>query len=113
MAKPNNAAASILAAQPADASEPLATSAPEDSPGKAPAKPVQPIGPAPLPEIPADSSEPMAGLPGTVKCIVSHGVLRRGGKVFETDSIVSLPREEALELVAHGVVKLVRVVAGD
>jgi hypothetical protein len=40
-------------------------------------------------------------------------VLRRGGKVYETDSIVSLPREEALELVAHGVVKLVRVVAGD
>jgi hypothetical protein len=38
MAKPNNAAASILAAQP-DASEPLATSAPEDSPGKAPTKP--------------------------------------------------------------------------
>ena len=33
MAKPNNAAASILAAQPADASEPLATSAPEDSLG--------------------------------------------------------------------------------
>jgi hypothetical protein len=112
MAKPNNAAASILAAQP-DASEPLATSAPEDSPGKAPTKPAQPIGPAPLPEIPARADEPMAGLPGTVKCIVSHGVLRRGGKVYETDSIVSLPREEALELVAHGVVKLVRVVAGD
>jgi hypothetical protein len=47
MAKPNNAAASILAAQP-DASEPLATSAPEDSPGKAPTKPAQPIGPAPV-----------------------------------------------------------------
>ncbi len=71
----------------------------------APSSPAQPVRDV-EPQV-ADS------LPGVVRCVITHGTLRRDKIEYGMGQFLSLPAEAAEELVALGVAEIARVpVAG-
>ncbi len=76
-----------------------------------PAAPVVVVGDEALPleaEALAQAFEALpraaGALPGSLTCVVKHGTVRRNGEAFEMGAALDLPRGEAEELQAAGVV---------
>lgn len=70
------------------------------------AKPAAEAPPSPSPLASEPSAESSA--PSMVSALVTHGELRRDGTVYEPNTLVDLPPDEARQLAALGVVRVVR-----
>ncbi len=66
--------------------------------------------PEPKAEDPAlvDEAPAAPAKPALVRCLVTHGTVRRNGEEYKIDDIVELPADEAARFEAAGVIKRLR-----